>query len=97
MIKWSLQKGYVALPKSINKERITANVAVSEIKIKGEDMKLIDKLDEHLVTGMLSIISYLFTFAMLIRNDPMHRLGSYRLSLDNILVHGWVPQCPWLL
>lgn len=51
MVKWSLQKGYVTLPKSVKKERIISNVAVDKFEIGDGDMKLMDGLDEHLVTG----------------------------------------------
>lgn len=51
MVRWSLQHGYVPLPKSIKKERIIANVQVEEFDIEPEDMKIMDGLDEYLVTG----------------------------------------------
>lgn len=51
MVKWSLQKGYVVLPKSVQEERIIANAAVDKFTIEDGDMRLMDGLDEHLVTG----------------------------------------------
>lgn len=51
MVRWSLQKGYVTLPKSVKKERIISNVAVDKFVIEDGDMKLMDGLDEHLITG----------------------------------------------
>lgn len=51
MVKWSLQKGYVPLPKSVKKERIVANAAVDAFVIEDADVKVMDSLDEHLVTG----------------------------------------------
>lgn len=53
MVKWSLQKGYVTLPKSVKKDRIISNVAVDNFMIEDSDMKSMGKLDEHLVTGKL--------------------------------------------
>jgi diketogulonate reductase-like aldo/keto reductase len=50
MVRWSLQHGYVPLPKSVTKERIIANGHVEHIEISEEDMKTMDGLDEHLVT-----------------------------------------------
>jgi diketogulonate reductase-like aldo/keto reductase len=50
MVRWSLQHGYVPLPKSVTKERIIANGHVEHIEISAEDMKTMDGLDEHLVT-----------------------------------------------
>lgn len=57
MIRWSLQKGYVALPKSVKKERIISNAAVDKFIIEDGDMKLMDGLDEHLITGKSNISS----------------------------------------
>jgi diketogulonate reductase-like aldo/keto reductase len=50
LIRWSLQHGYVPLPKSVTKERIVANGKVDGFEIGGEDMKTMDGLDEYLVT-----------------------------------------------
>lgn len=51
LIRWSLQHGYVPLPKSVSKERIVENSQVDGFTISDEDMKIMDELDEHLVTG----------------------------------------------
>ena len=50
MIRWSLQHGFVPLPKSASKSRIEANGAVDSFEIKSEDMEAMDGLDEYLVT-----------------------------------------------
>ena len=50
MIRWSLQHGFIPLPKSVTKERIEANGQISHFEIDGADMKTIDGLDEYLVT-----------------------------------------------
>ena len=50
LIRWSLQHGYVPLPKSVTKERIVANGKVDGFEISKEDMAAMDKLDEYLVT-----------------------------------------------
>lgn len=50
MIRWSLQHGYVPLPKSVSKSRIEANGAIESFEIQAEDMKTMDDLDEYLVT-----------------------------------------------
>lgn len=49
-VRWSLQHGYVPLPKSSNKERIVSNAEVGGFEIKEEDMKVLDGCDEKLVT-----------------------------------------------
>ena len=50
MVPWSLQHGFVPLPKSVKKERITQNGAVGGFEIGDEDMAKMDGLDEYLVT-----------------------------------------------
>jgi diketogulonate reductase-like aldo/keto reductase len=50
MIRWSLQHGFIPLPKSVTKERIQANGQISYFEIDAADMKTMDGLDEYLVT-----------------------------------------------
>ncbi|KAK4998678.1 hypothetical protein LTR66_002146 [Elasticomyces elasticus] len=50
MIRWSLQHGFVPLPKSVKKERIRQNGDVGGFEISEEGMKRMDGLDEYLVT-----------------------------------------------
>ena len=50
MVRWSLQKGYVPLPKSTQRERIERNVDVGGFVIEDEDVKRLDACDEYLVT-----------------------------------------------
>ncbi|KAF7935334.1 uncharacterized protein EAE97_008241 [Botrytis byssoidea] len=50
LVKWSLQHGYVPLPKSVTKERIISNGDVDGFEIEDGDMKEMDGLDEYLVT-----------------------------------------------
>ncbi len=50
MVRWSLQKGYVPLPKSVSKERIVSNADVAGFEIGSEDMEKLDACDEYLVT-----------------------------------------------
>jgi diketogulonate reductase-like aldo/keto reductase len=49
LVRWSLQKGYVPLPKSVKKERIVEN-AKEGFSIEESDVKAMDGLDEYLVT-----------------------------------------------
>ena len=46
-----MQHGYVALPKSAKKDRISENLNIDTFAIDQEDMDAMDNLDEHLVTG----------------------------------------------
>lgn len=50
LVRWSLQKGYVPLPKSVNKERIASNADVGGFEIEEADVKKMEGLDEYLVT-----------------------------------------------
>ena len=51
MVRWSLQKGYVPLPKTVNKDRIVSNVAIGGFEISADDMKALDGLDEEFLTA----------------------------------------------
>ncbi|KAJ1303740.1 hypothetical protein OPQ81_008164 [Rhizoctonia solani] len=46
LIRWSLQKGYVPLPKSTREERIAENADVFGFELSGEDMDALDALDQ---------------------------------------------------
>jgi diketogulonate reductase-like aldo/keto reductase len=50
MVRWSLQHGFVPLPKSVRRERIVENAQVGGFDISKEDMSTMDRLDEYLVT-----------------------------------------------
>lgn len=60
MVRWSLQKGYIPLPKSVKKERIEENGRADAGRLgKGGidegDMGRLDGCDEYLVTGKFSL------------------------------------------
>ncbi|KAK6362331.1 hypothetical protein TWF730_006026 [Orbilia blumenaviensis] len=46
MIKWSLQKGFIPLPKSDNPDRMKANIDMDGWELTEEEMSEIDHLDE---------------------------------------------------
>ncbi len=50
MVRWSVQKGFIPLPKSVSKDRIETNGNISFFEIKNEDMSTLTALDEYLVT-----------------------------------------------
>lgn len=51
LVRWSVQHGYVPLPKSVKKERIVQNGDIGGFEIEEGDMAKMDGLDEYLVTG----------------------------------------------
>jgi diketogulonate reductase-like aldo/keto reductase len=51
LVRWSVQHGFVPLPKSVKKERIQQNAHIGAFNIDEADMKAMDALDEYLVTG----------------------------------------------
>lgn len=51
LIRWVIEKGYVALPKSVNAGRIQQNGDVFDFEISASDMQTMDEFNENLVTG----------------------------------------------
>ncbi|HEX6662070.1 MAG TPA: aldo/keto reductase [Gaiellaceae bacterium] len=51
LIRWSLQKGFVPLPRSSNPGRIAENAAVFDFALDDRQMAALDALDEGLTTG----------------------------------------------
>ncbi|KAM0426539.1 hypothetical protein ACHAPT_008231 [Fusarium lateritium] len=49
-VKWSLQHGFITLPKSTKQTRMVENASVDGFEISESDMAVLDGLDEHLVT-----------------------------------------------
>ncbi|KZV67874.1 Aldo/keto reductase [Peniophora sp. CONT] len=46
LVRWSLQKGFVPLPKSANPERIAHNAHIFDFNLSEEDMAALDGLDQ---------------------------------------------------
>lgn len=51
LLRWSLQKGFVIIPKSANKARIIENAAIFDFSLRAEEMARLDSFNkEHHVT-----------------------------------------------
>lgn len=50
LLRYSLQKGFIALPKSVSKQRIASNVQIYDFELTPEEIAHLDTLDEQLVT-----------------------------------------------
>jgi diketogulonate reductase-like aldo/keto reductase len=46
-IRWILQHGVTAVPKSVHRDRIVENADVFDFELTREDMRVIDVLDRH--------------------------------------------------
>lgn len=51
LIRWALQQGFAAIPKSSVTSRIADNYKVFDFEISPDDMTILDGLDENLATG----------------------------------------------
>lgn len=51
LIAWSLHKGLVPLPKSVNQERQASNLATYDVMLSNEDVQKLDSLEQYMVTG----------------------------------------------
>jgi diketogulonate reductase-like aldo/keto reductase len=47
ILRWMTQRGVVAIPKSVRKERIVENFSIFDFELQSEDMEAIKKLDTH--------------------------------------------------
>ncbi|KAI0833422.1 Aldo/keto reductase [Trametes gibbosa] len=50
LLRYSLQKGYIPLPKSASKTRIESNIQVYDFELTDKEIVELDALDEYLVT-----------------------------------------------
>jgi diketogulonate reductase-like aldo/keto reductase len=46
ILRWDMQHGVSAVPKSVRKERIAHNAGIFDFRLTGEDMRRIDALNE---------------------------------------------------
>ncbi|MDO5523640.1 MAG: aldo/keto reductase [Bacteroidia bacterium] len=52
VLRWNMERGVVAIPKSSNKERQAANIDIFNFELTPEDMQLIGSLNKTYHTGM---------------------------------------------
>jgi len=50
LIRWSLQQGFVTLPKTVNPDRLVSNLDVFDFNIEDEDVKLLSHPESYYVT-----------------------------------------------
>ncbi|HQP09570.1 MAG TPA: aldo/keto reductase, partial [Anaerolineaceae bacterium] len=50
-LRWILQKGVIAIPKSVHRERIFSNKDIHDFELSAEDMQVIAGLDRGYRTG----------------------------------------------
>ena len=53
LVRWSIQKGYIPLPKSDNPERIKENCRVFNFELLQEEVASLDELDEGLAGAIV--------------------------------------------
>ena len=60
LIRWSVQKHYITIPKSTQKDRIIENVDVFDFVITEEDMKVLVSVSCHGLTGRCFFLFYFY-------------------------------------
>lgn len=57
LIRWSLQKGWVSLPKSDNPDRIRLNCDVYGFDLSAEEERLLDGLDQGAAGSLVQTVN----------------------------------------
>lgn len=89
LVRWSLQHGYVPLPKSVRRERIVENAGIENFEIEDADIKKMDGLDEYLVTGECSQTALRAGYVLStveVALTALFRLGSDRLPVRRVVL-----------
>lgn len=56
LIRWSLQRGFVSLPKSDTPSRIEANAEVYDFELGEDDMKALNDLDQGAKGSIVMVV-----------------------------------------
>lgn len=51
LIRWSYQKGYIPLPKTVTKERLRPNLHIIDFSLSKEDINALECPDDYFITG----------------------------------------------
>ena len=51
LVRWSLQKGFIPLPKSVKAKRQSENIDVFDFELGQQDMSTLDKLESYYVVS----------------------------------------------
>ena len=80
LIRWSLECGFVCIPKSVKEQRIVENGDVFDFKISDEDMQvLVCFILAHI--ACVCSLSYTMIFVEWNERESDHRLGPSHSSL----------------
>lgn len=88
LIRWSLQKGYIVLPKSSNKDRIEQNADVFDFDLADGDMSVLDSFNVGYVSGKCDAQTFCNCFSHTHKWPSMQRKKGvvWRVSNDHLFL-----------
>ena len=51
LLRWSIQKGFVPLPKASSEKRMIENITIFEFELDADEMERLDSLEQNFVTA----------------------------------------------
>ena len=51
LLRWSIQRGFVPLPKTTSRERMAENIDIYDFELDTKQMRVLDSLDVNFVTA----------------------------------------------
>lgn len=83
LLRWSLQHGFVPLPKSQNPGRLKENTQIEGFEIEEGDMRVMDDLDEHYIVGEYHLLFWkIVDVHVPLADGVIIRLGSIECPLN---------------